>query len=182
MATKKKTSTTPKTKPLPTDEEAKAPETPIKVITADVDTSQLITVINGFQGKLIYISPRTGERFVWDSFGDEQEIELRELRNAKSSAKGFFTNNWFMFGEEFAWVIDYLGLRQYYKHAIGIEDFDNIFSKSPKDIEAIVGEMSEGQKQSLGFRARELVAEGMVDSLRVIEAIEKALGVELIER
>lgn len=152
------------------------------IVPKDVDPSTIITVKNGFQGRLVYISPRSRERFVWEEFGDEQEMELRELRNAKSSAKSFFENNWFMFDEENAWVIPYLGLNRYYKYAIKLEDFDEIFEKTPDQIKSIVDEMSVGQKKSLSYRARQLMADGEIDSRKVISALEEALDVELIER
>lgn len=152
------------------------------IIPKDVDPATIITVKNGFQGKLVYISPRSRERFVWEEFGDEQEMELRELRNAKSSAKSFFENNWFMFDDEDSWVIPYLGLNRFYKYAIKLEDFDEIFEKTPDQIKKIVEGMSVGQRKSLSYRARQLMADGEIDSRRVISALEEALGVELIER
>ena len=45
-----------------------------KMTPKKVDLNQFITVKNGFQGRLVYVSTRTGERFVWDGFGAEQEI------------------------------------------------------------------------------------------------------------
>ena len=39
------------------------------MIPKDIDPNQIVTVRNGFQGRLVYKSKRTGERFVWDSFG-----------------------------------------------------------------------------------------------------------------
>ena len=80
------------------------------IIPKDIDASQFVTVRNGFQGKLVYVSKRTGETFIWEEFGSEQEMELRELRNAKNSYKTFFVNNWFMFDED--WIVDYLGVRK----------------------------------------------------------------------
>lgn len=155
--------------------------TPKKKISAkDVDMTQYVVVRNGFQGRLIYKSPRTGERFVWEDFGSEQEIELRELRNAKNSAKKFFINNWFMFDED--WVIDFLGVKQFYKNAVSIEDFDGIFSKPADEIKTIIEGMSEGQKRSAAYRARQLIAAGEIDSNKAIAALEEALGTELIER
>lgn len=151
-------------------------------VAKDVDVNQLIPVRNGFQGKLVYVSSRTGEKFLWTEFGGEQEIELKELRNAKNSAKSFFTKNWFMFDEDYDWVIDYLGLRRYYQNAISIDNFDDIFTKSPAEIKSIVSKLSSGQKKSVGYRARQLIAEDGIDSLKVIETLEKSLGVELIER
>ena len=150
------------------------------IVPKEIDPDQYVTVRNGFHGRLIYKSPRTGEKFVWGEFGDEQEMQLRELRDAKNSKKSFFINNWFMFEEP--WVIDYLGMRKYYKYAVKIEDFDNIFKKTPAQIEKTVGDMSQGQRRSLIYRATELIASGDIDSRKVIQALENALGVELAEK
>ena len=150
------------------------------VVAKDIDVHQYVTVRNGFQGRLVYISQKTGEHFVWDGFGTEQEMELLELRNAKNSAKKFFQNNWFMFDED--WIVDYLGLKHFYKHAVKIEDFDKIFEMSPAEIKNTVGALSDGQKKSVAYRAKMLIAEGEIDSNKAINALEEALGVELIER
>lgn len=153
-----------------------------KIVPKEIDLNQYITVYNGFQGKLVYISSRTHEQFLWENFGDEQEIELRELKNARNSCKDFFENNWFMFSDDDRWVIDYLGVGAFYKKAVSLDNFDELFKKSPEEIEDMVTGMSKGQKRSISYRARQLVAEGEIDSRKAIAALEKALGVELIER
>lgn len=149
-------------------------------LAKDIDPTQYIIVRNGFQGRLVYKSQRTGEHFVWDEFGSEQEVELRELKNAKNSHKKFFINNWFMFDED--WIVDYLGVGMYYKHAIKIEDFDDIFKKSPSEIKKIISGMSNGQKKSIAYRAKTLITEKEIDSLKIIDALEESLGVDLIEK
>lgn len=166
------------------EEQTKVEEKEVEkpIIPKDIEPNTIVTVNNGFQGKLVYISPRTHERFIWSDFGDEQELELRELRNAKSSAKAFFENNWFMFDEENEWVVPYLGLDRYYKNAVKLEDFDNIFTMSEDEIKSVISEMSSGQKKSLTYRARQLVSDGEIDSRKIIAALEEALGTELIER
>lgn len=150
------------------------------VVAKDINPNQYVVVRNGFQGKLIYQSRHTGEIFIWDTFGAEQEMELRELRNAKNSSKSFFINNWFMFDEE--WIVDYLGVRQFYKNSVRVEDFDKIFSKPPEELKKLLKTMPEGQRHSVAYRAHELIASGEIDSRRTIAAIEEALGIELIER
>lgn len=154
----------------------------VKIVPKEIDSHQTITVHNGFQGKLIYVSKRTGDVYEWPEFGDEQEIELGELRNAKNNNRDFFANNWFLFEEKDAWVIDYLGVQHYYKNAINLEEFDELFTKSAKEIEEIIAGLSDGQKTSVGYRARQLVAEGGIDSLNVISVLENGLGIELVER
>lgn len=152
------------------------------IVAKEIDPNQIIVVRSGFHGRLVYKSPRTREKFVWGEFGSDQEMELRELRNAKSANKKYFENNWFMFDEEFEWVIGYLGLNQYYKNALSIDGFDNLFKKSPSDIEKSIAKLSIGQKKSVSYRAKQLIADGEIDSNKAIAALEKALGIELIER
>lgn len=150
------------------------------VVPKEIDPNQIITVRNGFQGRLVYKSKRTGERWSWESFGAEQDMELSELKNARNSNKKYFTNNWFMFDED--WVIDYLGMRQYYKNSLNIQDFDQLFKKPVGEIEDIISKLSEGQRKSVAYRAKQLIAEEEIDSNRVINTLEKCLGVELVER
>ena len=154
----------------------KAAEKTVKpIVPKDIDPEQYVTVRNGFQGRLVYVSKHTGERFVWDRFGAEQEMELRELKNAKNSYKKFFENNWFMFDED--WIVDYLGVQRFYRNAVRIEDFDEIFQKDAETISQIVGGMSDGQKKSVAYRARVLIADGAIDSNKAIVALEESLGV-----
>lgn len=153
------------------------------IIPKDVDPNQYVTVRNGFQGRLIYISKKTGEVFEWDGFGEEQEMELRELKAAKNSYnKSFYTNNWFMFNEEDDWVIDYLGVRQFYKNAISVDDFDDIFDLPANELKKKINSLPEGQKKAVEYRARVLIGEQKIDSLKQISALEDALGIELIEK
>lgn len=174
-----------RTKPSSTSEQANvsAPATKgaqVGMVTKDVDPSMYVTVRNGFQGRLVYQSRKTGEMFVWDNFGDEQDMELRELKNAKNSYKKFFINNWFMFDDD--WIVDYLGVRQFYKNAVSIDDFDKIFKQKPDELKKTISEMSEGQKQSVAYRARTLISNGEIDSLSVVSTLEELLGTELIEK
>lgn len=146
-----------------------------------IDPNQIITVYNGFHGAMYYRSRKTGELYQWDGFGDEQDMELSELKNAKSSSKKHFINNWFMFDEDDAWVIEYLGVGRYYKNAVSIDGFDDIFTKSPAEIAEIVNGMSAGQKRSAAYRAQQMIEGGEIDSMKKISVLENCLGVELVE-
>lgn len=171
----KATDVEPVTSAVPDATEVERP-----VVVKEIDPHQYVSVRNGFQGMLIYKSKRTGEKFIWSEFGEEQEMELRELKDAKNSSKKMFINNYFMFDED--WIIDYLGVRNYYQNGIHIEDFDSLFKKTPAEIKKIISKMPEGQKNSISYRARQLILEGEIDSRKTIAALEDALGIELIEQ
>lgn len=149
-------------------------------VKKDLDPNMYVVVKNGFNGTLVYKSKKTGERFIWQAFGDEQEMELSELKSARNSSKAFFTNNWFLFDDPE--VIDWLGMSQYYKHALNSKSFDKLFEQSPDEIKHSISELSDGQKKSVAFRAKQLIADGVIDSIKVITALEDSLSVELIER
>ena len=105
---------------------------------------------------------------------------MSELKNARNSNKKYFVNNWFMFDE--AWIVDYLGLGQYYKFAISIQDFDKLFNKPAGEIEKAISKLSDGQKKSVAYRAKQLIREGGIDSNKTISVLEKCLGTDLVER
>lgn len=146
----------------------------------EIPLNTIVAVRNGCQGRLIYKSPKTGEVFRWEEFGDVQDMELGELRNVRGANKKFFQKNWFMFDEP--WVIDYLGVGQFYKSALTIDEFDELFTLSPEDIKKRLENVSEGQKRAVGYRARMLIAEDAIDSNKVIAALEQALGTQLVDR
>ncbi len=112
--------------------------------------------------------------------GAEQDMELSELKSARSSNKKFFINNWFMFDED--WIVDYLGVRRYYENALPLDDFDKLFEKSASEVENVISKLSDGQKKSVAYRAKQLIAEGGIDSNKTISTLEQCLGIELIER
>lgn len=161
------------------DAKASASKAKQKIKAKDIDLNQYITVRNGFQGMLIYVSKRTGEVFEWDEFGDEQEMELGELKNAKNSNKNFFINNWFMFDDP--WVIDFLGVGQFYKNTLPIEEFDSIFEMDAAEAAKVLHGIPDGQKRSIAYRARQLISENAIDSMKLVSVLEKELGVDLIE-
>lgn len=164
-----------------TETKKSAPKKEEPIIPKEVDLNELITVKNGYNGKLVYVSARTHERFVWDGFGDEQEIELRELRNAKSSAKAFFMNNYFMFGPEFEWVPGYLGMGAYYKNSIKPEEFEGLFDLPTDELREKLEKLTKGQKKTVNYMAREKISQGDIDSRKTIAMLEEVLGVQLIE-
>lgn len=145
-----------------------------------LDPNTVVTVKNGFNGTLVYKSKKTGETFKWEEFDDEQDMDLAELKNARNSYKQFFENNWFIFDDPE--IIDYLNVGNFYKNALNSKGFEELFKMTPEKITAKVAKLSEGQKRSVAFRAKQLIAEGEIDSIKVIDALEKSLSVQLIER
>lgn len=176
----KKDATVPVVAEATANVEATETSKPTFKVKKDLSPTMIVTVKNGFNGTLVYKSKRTGELFIWDAFGSEQEMELQDLKAAKNSYKAFFINNWFLFDDP--GIVEWLGMEQYYKHALNTESFNELFVSDPEQIEETIGKLSAGQKKSVAFRAKQLIKDGKIDSIKVINALEKSLSIELIER
>ena len=159
--------------------EKEAPKQVYKV-RKQLDPHTIVTVKNGFPGMLIYESSKTGEMFRWESLGDEQDMELQELKNARNASKAFYVNNWFRIDDPE--ILDYLGVAEYYKNALNLIDDETLRALKPEDIRSTVMKMSDGQKLALKYRVKQMIETGDIDSMKMITAFEEALGVELIER
>ena len=149
-------------------------------VKRDLSPDTIVTIKNGFHGKLVYKSRRTGEVIVWEDFMAEQDVELGELKAAKASDKAFYKNNWFLIDDPE--ILEYLGVTQFYKYALNSQSFDELFYKTADEITEAVKKLSEGQKRSVAYRAKYLIENGELDTLSVINALEKSLDTELIER
>lgn len=172
---------------VPVEEAAQVQEAPKKEavqksykVRKQLDPHTIVTVKNGFPGMLIYESSKTGEMFRWESLGDEQDMELQELKNARNASKAFYVNNWFRIDDPE--ILDYLGVAEYYKNALNLIDDEVLRSMKPDDIHNTVSKMSDGQKLALKYRVKQMIESGDIDSIKMITAFEEALGVELIER
>ncbi len=151
-------------------------------IPEEVSPNDIVMVRNGFNGRLVYVSTKTGEKYVWDSFGDEAEMEVKELRTAKNSQKNFFVNNWFMFDDEYSWIIPYLGVSKLYDNAMTIENLQGVLKKTPSEIKKVCSSLNDAQKRTLTYMVKELYANGEIDSLKTVSALESGLGISLSER
>ena len=161
-----------------TKAKAKAAEKPKYATRKRMEPHTLVSVINGTAGKLVFRSPKSGELFVWDKFGDELEIEFQDLQAAKGKEKAFYENNWFLFVDPD--VIDALGVERYYKNALHIDELDTIFTLPPTELTAKVRGLNVGQKRSLAYVARQAIEEGSLSDLNAIKALEDGLGINII--
>ena len=140
----------------------------------------LVRVVNGHNGRLIYKSKKnTGYKEVFERFGDFAEMELGELLTAKNTQPKFFKNNWFLI-EDLS-VLEYLRVGKFYENALTEDDFESIFERSDLELTDIISKLSNGQKNTLTNKAKEMIDTKEIDSLKKIEALEKALGTKLTE-
>lgn len=153
----------------------------VKKTKKKLPLDMIVEVKNGFNGKLVYVSKRTiGYSVVFEEFGSLDYIALDELVSASNSSRKFFENNWFLIDD--VEVLEFLNVLRFYENALNIENFDEIFNKTENEISQTVAKLSSGQKNTLVYRAKQMIETGEIDSRKTIEALEKSLEVELIDK
>lgn len=135
-------------------------------------------------GKLVYKSERTrGYKVEWNGFGEIQLIELGELVAMKGSALKFFSKNWISIPDSFDQkdeVLKYLGVARYYENTPDIFSIDKLFDLPVADMVAKIKGMPENSKDAVRAAASRAIADGVLDSLAKIHALEGALECKLV--
>lgn len=138
----------------------------------------IVYVRNLTGGKLVYIG-RNGYYVEWQSFGEEQPIEMRELYNMRGSDRRFFTENWI---EVDLAVLRDLQMDSFYKDAISYDDIENI--KNGK-VDKLIAQMKKTKpiiKNSIGVRIMRMIEDGELTDIVTIKKLEEAVGCELFQR
>ena len=143
-----------------------------------MDATVMVKNLTG--GRLVYTSKSlNGYTLIWETFGEEIPIEMRELYNMKNTDKRFFTENWI---EVDINVLRDLRMDVYYKDAISSREIENLFKL---DTEKLIGRLTKASRtiqNSVGLKAIEMIGNKQLTDINVITALEKALNCELYER
>lgn len=149
-----------------------------------IPADYMIPVKSGVQGILVYLSKKTyGYTVEWNSYGDIEYIEYSELLSMRNTSKAFFENNWIFFEDTDDYtaqeLYEILKVEKYYKNTVLGENLDDIFLMTTDEIISTIAPLSKGLKETIALSARNKIDSGELDSIKRIEALEKALNVEL---
>lgn len=151
---------------------------PVKNIPV-LNSNDLVSVKNGFHGKLYYRDRTTGESYTWSAFGDEVDMTVGELKRARGSQPKFFEQNWWIIDDHD--VIEALRLGRYYENALDEQGFEELFNLNPEEVSSVIAPLSDSQKRGVLIEARDRLESGELFDIRMIKAIEDALKVKLRE-
>lgn len=164
------------------DENSEAATSPAIIYkTKDkIPMDALVMVKNLTGGKLVYTSKSlNGYTLVWDTYGEEIPVEMKELFNMKNTDRRFFTENWV---EVDINVLRDLRMDMYYKDAITAKELDTLFSQPIDQITQKVSKASKTIQNTIGLKAIKMIEDKQLTDINVISALEKALNCELYER
>lgn len=155
-----------------------------------LEDNDLVRVKSNVFGKLFYKNSRTGDEYNWESHDDEQDLYVSDLREMKGTQRSFFAKNWIMieglteYNEEnedttVEDIYNFLQVQQYYKDVLCPDNLPSVLNMSIDELQEKVPKMSEGVRLSLIILANTQIADGTMDSIKKIKALEELFGCEL---
>lgn len=148
----------------------------------EVPLTDLVCVQSCFHGNLFYKSKRNGSIVEWQTFGEEQYMDVDELMYMRNTQPTFFKEQWIrLVGDNADDVFAFLHLDRYCKNNLKFDDFDDIFEMAPDTIKSVVKEFAPSLRDSFARRAMELIESEDLADLKTIKAIEAATGCKLIQ-
>lgn len=148
-----------------------------KLAKRKIDRDELILVCNYTPGMLVYNNKSNGRTWIFENFGDTDEIEFSELITMKNGQSRFIKEPWlYILNED---VINYFGLQDLYKKIPIPEDLEKIFDLSVSKLEKALNNMPEIAKEIIVKKAKAMIKSGQLDSVAKVSLIEKLYNVEL---
>lgn len=145
------------------------------------DLTRMICIKNIAKGKLIYKSKRQmGYTIVWEKRGALNYMELSEFINLKNSDMRFITEPWIrIIEEDEVEILKYANVYQYFKSIIEIDDVDALLNLSYDKFCSKFDKLPDSFKKTVAERARDMIASGELDSIKIKKHIEEKLDMEL---
>lgn len=150
---------------------------PVRKARIELDRNLLIPVMNNTTGTLIYISKKTGAEWKMQGYGAVDEMELGELITMKSAHPKFLNQPWLIILDDE--VVEYLGLTKLYENVLKPEELDEFFDLPIDEMESIMKKAPMGMKQLIASKAKQMYADGILDSVKKKELIESTFGIDL---
>ncbi len=130
------------------------------------------------QGSLYFEGIKTGMLYSFSDYGDETEIEYRDLVGAiRSKDKAVFEPRFVVEDEDF--ILEYPALKKFYDDEFSIQDIKGILNLTEKKMIEEIEKLPIGAKNSLKTIAAEQVYTGQLDSVRKIKALDSVFKTDL---
>lgn len=160
------------------NEEVKEKTKPAKPARrVDIDKYELIPVMNITSGKLVYVSNKTGIKYIWSQYGDIEYLEYQELQTMRVAHKSFLNEPFVIILNDD--VVNNLGLTKMYENLIDLDDIESIFSLDNKKFIEVIENSPRGIVHTIVTKAKELYKKNKLESITKINYINEKFGTDI---
>lgn len=130
------------------------------------------------QGSLYVEGTKTGMIYSFTDYGDESEIEYRDLAALVRSKHKSVYNPWFIVEDE-DFIAEFPALQKYYDEQYTVRDLKSMLRLPVDEMESQIKTLPKTAVESLKSIASKMVADGELDSLKKIKALDRIFDTDL---
>lgn len=143
----------------------------------------LILCTNVFAGTTVMIGKRTGNKYVWEGFGDEQEVEYEDLKSAALNKRSDFIYSPSILIQDEDFINEFPYLKEFYQNMIAPEDIVHLVETgTAKDLEKALKTLPRGLTDTIKGIVATMIQDGRLDSMKKIRIIDEVFGTELLKQ
>lgn len=141
----------------------------------DFDEIEVVSIVPNVS----YKDSKTLDMYEWDKVGHVEIMTFDVLKNMWRSNKGYFKNMWLKPKDDR--VINKFGLTKTYEKYEFLMNESNYVKKNIDIICSSISDTPNGLKFAICDKIKNMVINGVITDVHVIKALEKHLGLELID-
>lgn len=154
-------------------------ETPKTAKTKKVfEQSEGVLCRSVVEGSLYMQGAKTQMLYSWTEYGDVSEVEYRDLAAAVRSKSKFVYNPWFIVDDE-DFLAEFPQLKKFYDESHTVRDLKRILNLPVNEMINEIKKLPAGAFESLKTIAAKQVADGVMDSVSKIRALDDLFGTDL---
>lgn len=129
-------------------------------------------------GGLYMEGAKTKQLYQWSDYGDESEVEYRDLvAEIRSRSSYIFTPRFIIEDEDF--VNENPQLKQFYSQYLGVKELREILNLPVAAMAKKIVELPAGAKDSLRNIASSMIASGAIDSVAKIKKLDELFDTDM---
>lgn len=129
-------------------------------------------------GDLWYEGTKSHNVYNWVDYGDENEVEYRDLAALVRSRSNYVYGPLFVIEDE-EFIAEFPQLQKFYDEQYTVDDLKGVLKLSVNDMVNTIKTLPQSAVNSLKNIASTQVASGQLDSLKKIKALDEIFGTEL---
>lgn len=133
-------------------------------------------------GSLYFESRQKDLVLEWDNSGDEEYVTYGDLNKIRNQSKAFFEKNWIVIDGNDSYssedVYKALRMDKFYQSYLTPDDIDELFDLDTNDIARLISTYTDGMKETIKTRAKELVDEGALSDMGKIKILSEMLNAD----
>lgn len=160
-------------------EEGFAPEVPKKEPKKKkFEQTDFIMCRSVTTGGLFMEGSKTKQLYQWNDYGDESEVEYRDLvAEVRLKSDFVFAPRFIVENEDF--VEEFPQLKQFYSQYLSVKDLREILELPISQMAKKITELPKGAKESLRSIAASMVSSGAIDSVSKIKKLDELFDTDM---